>query len=84
MYDPQDIPKTCKLIKFLSIFRPLLSRHSPRHVLRSQSIIFIVISALLTGNPVISTNGVDSGFVPVDAANATKPEWTIRIDNGLY
>jgi preprotein translocase subunit SecG len=28
-----------------------------------------------------NTNGVDSGFMPVDAANATKPEWTIRIDN---
>jgi len=26
-------------------------------------------------------DGVNSGFVPVDAANATKPEWSIRIDN---
>jgi hypothetical protein len=40
------------------------------------------ILALLTDKPLIRPDGVNSGFVPVDSANATKPEWSIRIDNG--
>jgi plastocyanin len=30
---------------------------------------------------VAKSDGVNSGFIPVDAAAATKPEWSIQIDN---
>jgi hypothetical protein len=40
-----------------------------------------VTQSTFTAPCVKNLNGVDSGFVFVDPANATKPEWTIRIDN---
>lgn len=63
-------------------FRPLLSRHSPSRVLPSESLTYIPVLSFLTGKSVIRPEGVNSGFIPVDSAAATQPEWTIQIDNG--